>query len=260
MRIYFIFPICVIFLKSFGNDDSLAHNSVVDIQKLDPTLVLKEANQAIKNLEFDKSNEKFKWYWTNSAKIKPSLIGVKLTFALRDWMSLAAKYPPALSEIKKLQSDLLLVMSNNYPQLLEFAEFSALSGALGFDEDVCRIFESLVNKNEIGARPYFRIASKHLILCKRYKICNPFIGVDAFRRIKANFSNSKIIDEGTNSPQNEIKLYNYLSEVATMVALLIHNDRKNESNEIANETARLFESTKFSKILEDAKIGIFPPE
>jgi len=65
----------------------------------DPEKVLARARKYYQQGKYEKSLQDHIWFHDNALKYKPSLYGVRLTFALLDWIELGRKYPKAHNEL-----------------------------------------------------------------------------------------------------------------------------------------------------------------
>src|SRR5687768_14091823 len=68
-------------------------------QALNDARALREAG------EFAKALDRHEWYHANALRINPAQYGVRLSFALGDWMKLGKKYQPALASLKRLRDE-----------------------------------------------------------------------------------------------------------------------------------------------------------
>jgi dienelactone hydrolase len=55
--------------------------------------------------EYAKALERHEWFHANALKITPSMLGVRLSFALSDWVRLGQQYPPAIEALKRIRDD-----------------------------------------------------------------------------------------------------------------------------------------------------------
>ena len=62
----------------------------------DPRDILGEARDDREHGRYELALEKHVWFHENALTFRPSLAGVRLSYALDDWLQLAARYPPAL--------------------------------------------------------------------------------------------------------------------------------------------------------------------
>ncbi|MCA9140941.1 MAG: hypothetical protein KDB00_29420 [Planctomycetales bacterium] len=68
-----------------------------------PDAILDEAQADTQAGRYKIALAKHVWFHENSLSIEPSLYGVRLSFALSDWIELAKQYPPALSKLKEIR-------------------------------------------------------------------------------------------------------------------------------------------------------------
>src|ERR1700748_254386 len=66
-------------------------------------VALEAARQFASERKFSAALRKHIWYHNHALEINPAQYGVRLSFALGDWMELARNYPPALAALKKIR-------------------------------------------------------------------------------------------------------------------------------------------------------------
>ena len=70
-------------------------------EKPDPEAILQEIREDVKNRRYEVALSKTLWFHENALALRPSLSGVRLSFALSYWLELGEVYPPALEEMKR---------------------------------------------------------------------------------------------------------------------------------------------------------------
>ena len=67
----------------------------------DMGIYLKETRDMIKEDKYPEALDRCLWFHDYALEKQPAMKGVRLSFALRDWKSLADVYPPALTAMKE---------------------------------------------------------------------------------------------------------------------------------------------------------------
>src|SRR4051794_1771272 len=71
----------------------------------DARQVLADAKRLEEQGDFSGALAKYIWFHDNALKSDPSLGGVRLSYALRDWIKLGKQYPEALERLKSIRDE-----------------------------------------------------------------------------------------------------------------------------------------------------------
>ena len=147
---------------------------------------LPETKAMVKQKKYAEANDRYIWFQNHSLESSPSMSGVRLSFALSDWKSLADIYPPALDSIKAMRDHKTkqLVQNNGPVQL--FGDVSAINNYLFESEKTVSLFEKIRNADKDKARKCWFYARKSLFKYKRYDLIKYYVGdpVSDFQVIK----------------------------------------------------------------------------
>ena len=137
---------------------------------------LPETKAMVKQKKYAEANDRYIWFQNHSLESSPSMSGVRLTFALSDWKSLADIYPPALDSIKAMRDHKTkqLVQNNGPVQL--FGDVSAINNYLFESEKTVTLFEKIRNADKDKARKCWYYARKSLFKYKRYDLIKYYVG------------------------------------------------------------------------------------
>ena len=182
---------------------------------------LSETKSIVKQKKYAEANERYIWFQNHSLESRPSMSGVRLSFALSDWKSLADIYPPALDSIKAMRDHKTkqLVQNNGPVQL--FGDVAAINTQLFESEKTVSLFEKIRNADKDKARKCWFYARKSLFKYKRYDLIKYYIGdpVSDFQVIKeqrnrllnVSVSNKETIKKYSDDSfvENSLDLINY---------------------------------------------------
>jgi hypothetical protein len=147
---------------------------------------LTETKTLVKQKKYAEANDRYIWFQNHSLESSPSMSGVRLSFALSDWKSLADLYPPALDSIKAMRDHKTkqLVQNNGPVQL--FADVAAINKLFFEMEKTVILFENIRNADKDKARKCWFYARKSLFKYKRYDLIKYYVGdpVSDFQVIK----------------------------------------------------------------------------
>jgi hypothetical protein len=147
---------------------------------------LTETKTFVKQNKYSEANDRYIWFQNHSLESGSSMSGVRLSFALSEWKSLADLYPPALDSIKAMRDyKTKQLLQNNGPVQL-FADVAAIYKLLFETEKTVTLFENIRNADKDKARKCWFYARKSLFKYKRYDLIKYYVGdpVSDFQVIK----------------------------------------------------------------------------
>jgi hypothetical protein len=227
-----------------------------------PDKILDEAEADATAGRYEDALAKQVWFHQNALKYSPCLTGVRLSYALSDWMSLGTHYPPALQKLKAIRDETdSNVRQGNGPAYGTFQDLASIDNYLKVDNKTYELFLWLDTNKPSVAKEVYELAQPSLVRAKVYGLCGKYLDPDSsFQRIVRNYHEDKQSTSGSMYPKaREDFAENYFSNrTATLVALLAINDRKPEADRIAAEAAKERDDPKFRSLLEKAKAGDVP--
>jgi hypothetical protein len=234
-----------------------AHPNASDAEK-----IYDEAQDDTRAGRYEDALAKFLWFHHNALKLDPSECGVRLSFALYDWNELGKVYPPAAEKLRATRDEAGKDVRENAEYRQAFLDFESINEQLKEDNKTVELFIWLDANKPNVATNIFDLAESVLIGAKEYHLCGKYIEPDSsYHRFLLGF-NGNIDSKGDNFL---LRWYHrsYLKEefsynVATLVALLVLNDRKADADRIATEALKELSNRKFKDRLTKAKNGELP--
>jgi serine/threonine protein kinase len=229
----------------------------------DPDKIRKEAQTDIRTRRYELALAKLTWYHENALVYKPSHSGVRLSFALQDWMTLADAYPPALARLKAFRDEAVANVKEGRKVLESFQDLVAINRTLGEQTKTRDLFVLLHSQNPQAARRVYGVAQPALIKNKEYKLCNDYVEpAKDLERLVFSFRRSKELAQkdpkfGGQDLTNFAEK-SFTNGVTTLVALLAVNGRKSEAETVAEDAKNEWDDSKFRAKLNDALQGNVP--
>lgn len=130
-----------------------------------PSKVLEEARADRDAGRYEQALARHLWYHTASRQ-EPGQGGVRLSFALSDWLSLGQAYPPALARLKQLRDETeqaLRTAKVEVDRFTLFHEFAGLNWVLHEEEKTAALYLWLEKEDPDLARMAYRVALPSLI-------------------------------------------------------------------------------------------------
>lgn len=227
----------------------------------DPDMILREAKGDARAGRHADALAKHVWFHENALKIRPSLYGVRLSFALSYWQELAIVYPPAKEKLVEIRdaAEKRVLAGENVRE--SFHDFESINKSLEEEDRTVQLFLALDKKQPKGAKDVFGIAEPALIRAKKFEVCGKYIDpkkdyASAVARYHDKLTLAKQPDFGASLvsfAQNR-----FSNDVATLVALLVVGDRKGEAEEIAAKAKEVWKNDGFAAELDASLEGTVP--
>ncbi len=229
--------------------------------KPDPSEVLQEAERDHDEGRYAEALEKHIWFFDNALKYESSLYGVRLSFALGDWVLLADKYPPALEALEEKASEAEDKVRNGVEPYKSFNDFETINEELGKEERTVSLFSWLDEGDPDLARKVYRLARKALVKEGRYELCDSYIDPD--KEFQVYLRDFRDIQErelkGSLSEHiKEFRHDNFSYHSSLLVALLVKNGRYDEADSILEMALEEWDDEAFKMKMENARQGMLP--
>jgi hypothetical protein len=159
-------------LRRFYSDDQL------------PQRVLAEARALASRAEYDQALEKYLWFHRHALEYNAALAGVRLSFALDEWVKLGEKYPPARAALLAVRDDAVQAFADGKGSFLLFLEVEAINRYLHDDAPTVRLFKLLHRDQPELAGQCYPVAERVLVQGGEYATCVGYLS-DLGQRLEA---------------------------------------------------------------------------
>jgi hypothetical protein len=140
-----------------------------------PQDVLRQARQLVKSQQYAAALEKYIWFHDHALDADRSLAGVRLSYAILEWVDLGEVYPPArraLESVRDAKAESL--MQGTYHARL-FHDVAAINRALGQVERTRDLFKTIAGVDRGVAEKCFHIALESLVHTKEFGLARSFM-------------------------------------------------------------------------------------
>lgn len=204
----------------------------------DPVAIRKEAREDAKAGRFEIALAKRLWYHENVLDLRPSQSGVRLSFALSEWLELGEEYPPALAKMKQLRDVAEQRIRDPEKVLVKFEDFQAYAAfnrTLREPERTLDTFRWLDKTDPEDAEHVFRLARKALIQTEAYQLYGKYIDPQRdIKRIGEHYRQKLSFAESSRNAASVAAFAKntFAKEAATLVAVLVKLERGPEAEQI----------------------------
>jgi len=187
---------------------------------------LNTARTAAHEGKYSEALSEYIWFHNHALEERPSLRGVRLSFALGYWLELAGKYPPARSALKDIREEKTRRLLEGAEDWELFNDVHAINRTLSNDEATYDLFCAINSKNPDFAARCARIAMPVMVKAHDFKLARSFI-TDPELAIESHASQFKEgIERARSKPTErqadiievEVRIY---SEAVSMLADIV---------------------------------------
>src|SRR5258706_3854594 len=137
--------------------------------------ILREAAEDATAGRYSDALDKQLWIHNESLKHSQGFYGVRLSFALSQWVQLGDRYPPALDALRRTRDVAAARVRTDRVVFEPFHDASAINSLLGEDERTAELFVWLdANRPEVATSTY-SIAHPALLSTRNYGLYGKYI-------------------------------------------------------------------------------------
>lgn len=136
---------------------------------------LHAARRAADEGRYAEALSEYIWFHNHALEEIPSLYGVRLSFALGDWLELAGKYPPARASMKRIRDEKTKLLEDGAENSDLFSDVNALNDTLHNSEATYDLFCLIHRNNPAFAARCTQTALPAVIKAKDYKLARSLI-------------------------------------------------------------------------------------
>lgn len=232
----------------------------------DPHAILHEGIEDMLSGHYELALGKFLWFHNNALKYASTLSDVRLSFALMYWNKLAKKYPPAMDALTATRDKTESECLTNGFEFESFHTLVSLNKELGVEHRTVEAFKQAHEKNPVAASKIYHVAERVQISHCEYSLCGLYLCDPEFQlktelrlyRLYARGFPYGFAGDERKPPLPGTAAQRLTNSVATLVALLVINDRKSEAGHIASLALQEVIDPEFKTKVEQALNGTIP--
>jgi hypothetical protein len=126
--------------------------------------------------KFKASLQKHIWFHNHALNVCESYYGIRLSFALADWMDLAGKYPPALSALKRIRDEKTKRLLAGKTDRSLFHDVESINERLNKPTATVDLFKRIDKTNERFATSIYDLADEAIIAAGEYTLARKHLG------------------------------------------------------------------------------------
>jgi hypothetical protein len=233
-------------------------------QNPNPHKILDEAEADAQAGRYADALTKHVWFFQNALKYDRGLYGVRLSFALSDWVELGKAYPPAMKKLKAFRDQAETNVQKDKNVREYFNDFASINKELNEDAKTASLFVWLDSNKSSSAITVFDLSQPALIQSKEYRLCGKYVdNPDAsFGRILNLYRKTMELVKKPGHGGKDLQDFaekKFVNETTTLIALLVINDRKADAQQIADKISKEPNLPEFKAEIQKALTGEVPP-
>ena len=119
---------------------------------MDPSQVLKDARVLMDEGKYEEALQKHIWYHNHALDKGNAQYGVRLSFALSDWVALGKKYPKAREALLDIRDDKTSILMDGFGSKGLFDDVASINNKYGEDAKTFSLFKELDRSRPVLAR------------------------------------------------------------------------------------------------------------
>lgn len=185
----------------------------------DPGQVLSEARNAVRQGAYAEALEKYLWFHHHALEHNPALYGVRLSYAVSEWVELGEVYPPAREALESIQNFNLRSLQDGSHDATQFRDFVAINKQLGRHELTSRVFAAVAERDPEFAKSCFSFALSALVRSGDFALARGFV-VSPTERLDESLARlAEVINKRQHSPHDEVLFGIYAKNIRQLSSI-----------------------------------------
>jgi hypothetical protein len=220
----------------------------------DPRKVLGEARTLARQGKYEEALQKHLWFHENALKHDQSQGGVRLSFALADWIELGKKYPKAREALVAIRDKDTKAISEGNGSFDLFHDVQSINQYLEEAPKTVELFKTLHDKQPALAKRCYHVAEEDLTARGEYPLCSSYIPdplqkLDSIKEMRE--LNLELAKEG--NPQ--LKAYaeeSFVEKTCRLINILVGAGRKQDAEKVRERALAVRDDPAIRQAVEDA--------
>jgi len=145
------------------------------VSEIAPTEVLRQARQLVKSQQYAEALQKYIWFHDHALDTDRSLVGVRLSHAISEWVDLGEVYPPARRALESVRDAKAESLKQGTNDASLFHDVASINRALGQVERTRDLFKTMAGADRGVAEKCFRFALESLVHTKEFGLARSFL-------------------------------------------------------------------------------------
>jgi tetratricopeptide (TPR) repeat protein len=197
--------------------------------------------------------EKQVWFHNNALAVRPGYYGVRLSFALADWVELGKKYPPAMEKLKSIRDEKAARLSAGAKDRDLFDDVVSINEYVGEPKKTIELFRRIDASDAEFASKVYELADAALLGGKEYELARKHLGDPTvrFARAKAEFERGmRYAKEKKSDASRQAFEHIFTDEVVRIVTVLQKTGDRDAAKLVQNDALSVLNSPGIREALK----------
>ncbi len=200
----------------------------------------------------------------NILATKPAMYGVRLSFALSDWIDLGQKYPKALTALKDIRDKKTARLAKGEKNREIFHDVASINSHLDEKHATAKLFQRIETNDISFAKSIYDLAEDSLVAAKQYALARKHMGTpdEAFRRAKAKYDRGMETTNGLpqrmQNSRKEAFESNFADRVVQLLLILQNTGDGVRAKAIQADALKIANHERIKDALKPAQVPATP--
>ena len=192
---------------------------------MDPRERLTAGESATREGRYADALREFIWFHDHALEHRPSLYGVRLSFALASWMDLAKFFPEARTELESIRNRKAATLASGQGDRHLFHDVISINGYLGADNETYGLFKTMLTSAPLNAAAWADLAREAIVKAGDFALAAEQAGHP--EEMLLRYSDGLNTDVAELTPERERKypvldayVHIYVDRIALTIAIL----------------------------------------
>ncbi|SDU15438.1 hypothetical protein [Halopseudomonas salegens] len=205
--------------------------------------------QLTKEGRYQQALEKHLWFH-EASKTSQGMGGVRLSYALDEWVRLGKNYPAAMDALIGIRDDNKELLLSGQGDFQNFLELSSINRVMGDREATLDLFIILDEKYPDQAQSYYHAAERLLIENKAYDISARYIGDPILKYEGLRHMRERNLGLARGNPDLNTPRFiayadeSFVNDVLSLIEILVAVGQADEALEVQKRALSYFESDR----------------
>ena len=204
------------------------------MSETDPREVLRQARQLVKSEQYAAALEKYIWFHDHALDVDRALAGVRLSYAILEWVELGEVYPLARKALESVRDAKTESLTQGTYHVSWFHDVASINRAFGQIERTRDLFKTIAAADRSVAEKCFRIALESLVDTKEFALARSFMP-DPQKEIELFAMPFKFDHQSTRSDSPEIQEAHvkiYVKKVSRILKVFLEVGEEDVANNL----------------------------
>ena len=207
---------------------------------------LDQARQLASQGKFEEALQKHIWIHNHALELNPAYYGVRLSFALSDWIELGNKYPKALATLKEIRDKKTARLLAGDADSGLFHDVESINDHLKESRATVDLFKKLDDTQSGFAASVYDLADEALIAAGEYGLAKKYLGdpMNRFATAKQQFDEGMQFAKTSRSGDASRKAFEsiFTDEIVRIITVLDKTGDSDMAREVQSKALVVLDS------------------